>query len=90
MCAHAQIDINHADAKALAESMTGVGLVKAEAIVAYRLANGPFKTANDLINVKGIGEKTLEANRSDIVIVAPETAPATLRDPKKRPLHPAH
>ena len=70
--ASAQIDINHADAKTLAESMTGIGLVKAEAIIAYRNANGPFKRVDDLTKVKGIGEKTLDANRDDIVIVAPQ------------------
>ena len=70
--ASAQIDINHADAKTLAESMVGVGLVKAEAIVAYRNANGPFKRLDDLVKVKGIGEKTLDANRNEIVIVTPQ------------------
>jgi len=67
----AQVDINSADAKALAEAMTGVGLIKAEAIVAYRKANGPFKRVEDLAKVKGIGAKTIEANRATIVIVNP-------------------
>lgn len=47
--------------------MVGVSLVKAEAIVACRNANGPFKSLDDLVKVKGIGGKTLEANRSEIV-----------------------
>ena len=67
--ATAQVDINSADAKTLAESLNGIGLVKAEAIVAYRTANGPFKGIDDLAKVKGIGKKTIEANRSAIVIV---------------------
>ncbi len=67
--ATAQVDINHADARTLAESLDGVGLVKAEAIVAYRNANGPFKRAEDLAKVKGIGAKTIDANRDSIVIV---------------------
>jgi len=67
----AQVDINSADAKALAEAMTGVGLIKAEAIVAYRDANGPFRRVEDLAKVKGIGAKTIEANRATIVIVNP-------------------
>lgn len=67
----AQVDINSADAKTLAESLSGVGLVRAEAIVAYRVANGPFRAIDDLAKVKGIGKKTLEANRGAIVIVAP-------------------
>ncbi len=69
--ATAQVDINSADAKTLAESLSGVGLVRAEAIVAYRNANGPFRNIEDLASVKGIGKKTLEANRGAIVIVTP-------------------
>lgn len=69
--ATAQVDINSADAKTLAESLSGVGLVRAEAIVAYRNANGPFRDIEDLAKVKGIGKKTLETNRSAIVIVNP-------------------
>lgn len=57
------VNINTADAQALAGSLKGVGLSKAEAIVAHREANGPFRSADDLLQVKGIGEKTLEANR---------------------------
>lgn len=67
--ASAQVDLNSADAKTLAESMTGVGLVKAEAIVAYRNTHGPFKSVEDLSKVKGIGAKTIEANRNAVVIV---------------------
>ncbi|MBA8889212.1 competence protein ComEA [Dokdonella fugitiva] len=81
--AFAQVDINHADAKTLAESLSGVGLVKAEAIVAYRKANGPFARVEDLGKVKGIGSKTIEANRDAIVIVegTPETPPPMYRGP---------
>ena len=67
--AFAQVDINSADAKTLAESLDGIGLVKAEAIVAYREEHGPFRRAEDLKRVKGIGSKTLDANRDAIVIV---------------------
>jgi competence protein ComEA len=67
--ASAQVDINSADAKTLAETLSGVGLVKAEAIVAYRATNGPFRNIEDLGKVKGIGAKTIAANRDAIVIV---------------------
>jgi competence protein ComEA len=67
--ATAQVDINNADAKTLAESLNGIGLIKAEAIVAYRDANGPFQRIDDLARVKGIGKKTLDANRNAIVII---------------------
>jgi competence protein ComEA len=69
MAAAAQVDLNHADAKTLAESLQGIGLVKAEAIVAYRTRHGPFRSVDELARVKGIGIHTIDANRQAIVIV---------------------
>lgn len=86
--AYAQVDINHADAKALAESLSGVGLVKAEAIVAYRNANGPFRRIDDLAKVKGIGAKTIDANRDAIVIVSKDQDAASAHE--GRPAAAAH
>jgi competence protein ComEA len=60
------IDINHADAQAIAKALSGVGQAKAEAIVAYRKAHGPFKNPDELAKVKGIGPATVEHNRADI------------------------
>jgi len=60
------VDINKADAKTIAESLNGIGIKKAEAIVKYRKQYGAFKSQEDLINVKGIGEKTLQKNKADI------------------------
>jgi competence protein ComEA len=57
------VNINTADAATLAGALRGIGLKKAEAIVAYRGENGPFKSVDDLVNVKGIGERTLEQLR---------------------------
>ncbi len=54
-----KVNINSADAKTLTE-FTGIGPVTAKKIVAYRKKNGKFKNAKDLMNVKGIGEKTLQ------------------------------
>lgn len=81
--AHAQVDINHADAKMLAESLTGIGLVKAEAIVAYRDSHGPFLHIEDLAAVDGIGERTIEANRDAIMIVVESPLPRRGRYPFK-------
>lgn len=50
------IDINSSDATTLAR-LKGIGPKKAEAIVAYRQKNGPFKSVDDLTNVRGIGAK---------------------------------
>ena len=63
-----QVDINSADAKTLAEGLNGVGLSKAEAIVAYRSEHGPFSSADDLAQVKGIGEKIVDKNRDTIEV----------------------
>ncbi|CAA0113620.1 putative protein [BD1-7 clade bacterium] len=56
------VNVNEADAKVLADSLDGIGLKKAEAVVKYREEHGNFKAIKDLVNVKGIGEKTLAKN----------------------------
>ena len=63
----AAININTADVAALA-SLNGIGQSKAEAIVAYREANGPFAVTADLANVKGIGERTIEKNAARLTV----------------------
>lgn len=60
------VDINTADAATIAKELPGIGLSKAQAIVAYREKNGSFKNAEDLRKIKGIGAKTLERNRANI------------------------
>lgn len=64
----APVDINTANARAIANSMKGVGIKKAEAIVAYRKKNGNFKSIDELSKVKGIGKKTVAKNRKNIEI----------------------
>jgi len=64
----APIDINTADAKTIADSLPGIGLKKAEAVVKYRTEKGPFKSVDDLENVSGIGKKTVERIKQDILI----------------------
>jgi len=64
----APVNINTADAKTLAANINGVGNKKAEEIVQYRDKYGPFKSADDLAKVKGIGPNLIEKNR-DILLV---------------------
>ncbi len=64
------VDINNADAKTIAESIAGIGLAKAEAIVSYRQQHGPFHSVEDLTKVKGLGSKTVEKIRPDIIITS--------------------
>ena len=74
------VDINCADAATLASGLKGIGDAKAQAIVAQREKAGPFKTADDLTTVKGVGAKTVEANRANITVS--ESCPAAPAAPK--------
>ena len=62
------VDINSADAQALAEAIKGVGLARAEAIVIYREKNGPFASVDELIRVQGIGDKTVQSSRENLTV----------------------
>ena len=77
------VDINSADAPTLAAGLNGVGMKKAEAIIAYREANGPFADADALANVKGIGEKTVEHTREAISVGATASAKPAAKTSKK-------
>lgn len=63
----ALININTADSSQLQE-ITGIGEKKATEIIQYRENNGSFQTVDELTNVNGIGEKTLENIRSQITV----------------------
>ena len=65
------VDINSADAETISAELQGVGISKAIAIVEFRKANGPFKSVDDLTQVKGIGERTIELNRANIRLRPP-------------------
>ncbi len=60
------VNINSADAPTLAERLVGIGLSRAEAIVAYRDAHGKFQDPYELVAVKGVGEATVAKNESRI------------------------
>ena len=62
------VNINTAKAETLDAELNGVGPVTANRIVAYREANGPFAAADDIVKVKGIGQRTLEKNAGDILV----------------------
>ena len=70
-----KVNINSADAATLDRVLDGVGPSKAEAIVAYRKANGAFRSAEQLASVKGIGLSTIERNRDRIVVAGGAPAP---------------
>lgn len=62
------VNLNTADAETLQKELNGIGAVKAKAIVDYREANGPFASVDELLEVKGIGNATLEKNRAKLSI----------------------
>lgn len=64
----AKVDLNSADAETLARELNGIGETKAHAIVEYRQANGAFGSVDELLEVKGIGEATLEKNRERLTV----------------------
>lgn len=63
----AKLNVNTASAADL-EALSGIGPAKAEAIVEYRSANGPFASIDDLTKVSGIGERTVEQLREDVAV----------------------
>jgi competence protein ComEA len=70
----APVNVNTADAQTLAENIKGIGPKKAQAIVNYRNQYGPFKTSDDLTKVKGIGQKIVDLNKSDLLFSDAATA----------------
>ena len=73
--AEQRVDLNRATASELA-SLPGVGEAKAQAIIAYREAT-PFASVDDLLRVKGIGDKLLEQLRDRVEVTAATGARAT-------------
>jgi competence protein ComEA len=62
-----QVNINEADANTLA-TLKGIGKDRALKIIDYREQNGPFEKPEDIMKVKGIGQKIFEQNKDFIAI----------------------
>lgn len=73
--AYAVVDINTANQAEL-ETLNGIGPSKAQAIIEYRKKNGGFKTVEELDQVPGIGQATLNNLKKDISLGSKKTAPA--------------
>lgn len=80
-----KVNVNTADAATIDRVLLNVGPSKADAIVAHRKANGPFRSLEQLAMVKGIGLKTVEKNRDRIVLGGAAAAPAGKGKPAARP-----
>lgn len=97
------VDINTATAEQLEKGLKGIGPAKAAAIVKYRSDNGPFKAVDDLINVPGIGDKTVAGLKNSATVggaaptvpampnksTLPSTAPVSVKQPAVTPAAPA-
>jgi competence protein ComEA len=75
------VDVNTATAEELAEALHGVGMAKARAIVEYRDENGSFEHIDELVNVRGIGLRTVDRNRDRIEL--PESTGGTVSTPRR-------
>ena len=64
----AAVNINTASQDEFVALHKGLGPAKAQAIIDYRKANGPFKSVDDLKHVKGIGAKRLEKLRPELTV----------------------
>ncbi len=62
------VNINTADVQSLAANIVGVGKKKAQAIVAFREQHGPFKSVDEMTQVKGIGLKLVDRNRENLSV----------------------
>jgi len=73
--ANSAININTADSETLVDGLTGIGPEKAMAIVQYRQTNGPFQQVNELAQVKGIGENTVQKTRENMTVGERDSKP---------------
>ena len=65
--AFAAVNLNTASQAEL-ETLNGIGPAKAKAILEYRTKHGAFKSVDDLKNVSGFGDKTVEKLRKEVVV----------------------
>lgn len=63
----AAVNVNKANSAQL-QTLNGIGPSKAQEILTYRKAHGAFKTVDELVNVKGIGAKTLQGMKTQVSV----------------------
>ncbi|MGO1191381.1 ComEA family DNA-binding protein [Vibrio casei] len=62
------VNVNTANAEEIASMLKGIGAKKAQDIVDYRNEHGNFMSLEDLMNVKGIGQATVQKNQDRILL----------------------
>ena len=80
--AHGVVNVNTATADQL-QLLPRIGPSLAQRIVEFRKANGEFKSVDELVAVKGIGERSLERLRPYVTIKGATTLTAKVRLPRK-------
>ena len=82
----AAVNLNTATKEEL-DGVKGIGPVKAQAIVDYRKKNGPFKSVDDLQNVKGFGDKSVDKVRAELSVGREAAASKPEAKPDTKPAH---
>jgi len=79
------VNINTADAATLSRELKGIGMKRAEAIIEYRRKFGPFKSADELALVKGIGPSAIQKNRDFIRLDVKQATKPAAEAPRAAP-----
>ena len=69
----AAVNLNSATAVQIAD-LPGIGAKTAELIVQYRVKNGPFKKIEEIMNVRGVGEKSFLRIKDRLTVAEPKAA----------------
>ena len=83
------VNINTADATQLAY-LPGVGAKAAQRIIEYRTEHGPFSRPTDLMQVKGIGDKSFERLSAYIVVEGKTTLSSKVAGPRRAKKQPTN
>jgi competence ComEA-like helix-hairpin-helix protein len=82
-----KVDLNTANLSQL-DSLPGIGPAIAQRIIDFRNKNGPFRRIEDLMNVRGIGEKKFAALKDRVTVGSSSGPPRPASPPASKPAAP--